>query len=119
GQELTAELKNKLGIAADKGCLVADVMENSPAAKAGLKEADVITWVNDRAVANPQELRDAIHKAGSGKEVTLKVVRGKETKEIKCQVEQAPKGLASTWRFDPQRPFFSYRFGDMPRFFDN
>jgi S1-C subfamily serine protease len=44
-QTLTAELKEHLELKADKGVLVAHVWPHSPAAKAGLKEEDVITQV--------------------------------------------------------------------------
>jgi len=119
-QELSPELKNKLGIAVDKGCLVTDVMKDSPADRAGIKAEDVITGVNDKPVAGPQELRQAIQAVGAGKDVKVKVVRGKETRELTCKVEEAPRGLAHMWRFDSPRHFFNDRFfSEMPRFFDN
>jgi S1-C subfamily serine protease len=89
-QPLTPELKGRLGVAADSGALVGDVMPDSPAAKAGLKEGDVITSINGKAVKSSEELRDAIREAGVGKEVTLKVDRGKEEKEFKAKLAEAP-----------------------------
>jgi S1-C subfamily serine protease len=94
-QPLTADLKEHLGVAADKGALVARVLPNSPAAKAGLKEEDVITHVGDVAVSNPEQLREAVKKAGAGTEVVLKVVRGSEKLDLKARLEEAPAAAAA------------------------
>jgi len=89
-QPLTAELKEHLGLKTDKGALVASVLPDSPAARAGLKEEDVITHVDKAVVNSPEDLREAISKAAAGKEVVLKVVRGKEEMELKAKLAEAP-----------------------------
>jgi S1-C subfamily serine protease len=94
-QPLTPELKEHLGVAADKGALVARVLPNSPAAKAGLSEEDVITHVGDMAVSNPEQLREAVRKVGAGKEVVLKVVRGAKKMDVKARLEEAPAGVGA------------------------
>jgi S1-C subfamily serine protease len=86
-QPMTPELKEKLGTTADKGAVVKMVMPLSPAAKAGVLRDDVITAINDQAVAGAEELRGAVQKIGAGKEVTLKVLRGKDAKEFKIKLE--------------------------------
>jgi len=103
-QELTPELKARLKVAVDKGVVVVDVLPHSPAAKAGLKTDDVITGVDAQTVAKPEELRAAIQKMSAGKEITVKVLRGKETKEIKVQVAEMPLGLSWMQDFDKRFP---------------
>jgi S1-C subfamily serine protease len=102
-QTLTAELKKHLELAEDKGALVTDVLPNSPAARAGLQDEDVITHVGDTAVTTPEELRAAIQKARPDQEVTLKVVRGKEHLELKAQL-QALSPLAGVPSVFPEWP---------------
>lgn len=87
--ELTPAVKQRLGVSVDTGVVVADVMPNTPAAKAGLQRGDVVTAVNGKDVANPEELRQAIRAAGAGQELTMKVARGKETREVKAKLEAA------------------------------
>jgi S1-C subfamily serine protease len=91
-QELTPDLKKRLGIAADQGALITDVGRGTPAEKAGLRTNDVITAVDNTPVANLEELRAAVQKAGPGKEVTLTVARGKETLTLKAKLEETAAG---------------------------
>jgi S1-C subfamily serine protease len=87
---LTAELRTHLQLNTDKGAVVAQVLPESPAAEAGLAVDDVVTHVGAVAVANPEELRNAIRELGAGKAVTLKVVRGKKEMELQTRLREAP-----------------------------
>jgi serine protease Do len=71
-QPLTKELAEGLGLAADKGALVAGAQDGTPAQKAGLKSGDVIVAVNGEKVADARELtrRIGAMKPGSRAEVT-------------------------------------------------
>jgi hypothetical protein len=90
---LTTEEKNRLGVTADNGAVIMEVAPNTPAAKAGLARDDVITAVNDQPITNPMQLRQAVQKAGPGKDVTIKALRGTETKEFKARLEEAPADI--------------------------
>ena len=89
--KLTPELRGRLGVAADQGVVITEVLPDTPAALAGLKPDDVITGVNGKAVATPDDLREAIRKAGAGKDVSLSVLRGQTKQEVKARLgeEQA------------------------------
>jgi S1-C subfamily serine protease len=92
-RELTPDVKDQLVVKVDKGAVVTEVVPNTPAERAGLKPSDVITRFNGQPIANPAELRDAVHKAGIGKKVTFQAARGKDTKEFAVELEEAPGGL--------------------------
>ncbi len=114
-QELTPELKDRLKVGVDKGVVVVDVLPHSPAAKAGLKTDDVITGVDGQKVTKPEELRAAIQKMSAGKETTVKVMRGKESKEIKVQLAEMPFGLSWMHDFEKRWPAADSRFPmDLP-----
>jgi S1-C subfamily serine protease len=74
----------------DHGVAVTEVVANTPADKAGLKVGDVITDVNGKAVRSLDDLRDAVRRAGVGKEITIKAARGKGMKELHATLEEAP-----------------------------
>jgi S1-C subfamily serine protease len=126
-QPLKDDMKEHLGIKVEKGALVTQVMPDSPAAKAGVAELDVITRLGDTAVNSPQDLRQAVEKAGAGKEVTLQVVRGGKTLDLKAKLgEQAASGSfgpENGFGFGPENGFpklpqgFEKFQGHMPSFF--
>jgi S1-C subfamily serine protease len=89
-QPLTAEARQRLGVTADHGVVVTDVLANSPADRAGLKTGDVITGAAGHDVTDAAGLREAISTAGAAKELTLNVLRGKEKKEVKARLEEPP-----------------------------
>ena len=68
-----------------KGVTVKDVDENSPAAKAGMKDGDIITSVNGKDVAGVDELRSAIKDLKEGETVQFSYKRdGKsQTADVK------------------------------------
>ena len=64
-----------------KGAAINSVSEGSPAEKAGLKEKDVITKLNDKAIDGPKSLYDAVGEHKVDDKVTITYLRdGKEKK---------------------------------------
>lgn len=66
-----------------KGAKVTKVMPDSAAAKAGLKDSDVIVSVNGKSVKDREALLLILSDYRKDDEIKLKVVRGESTKEIK------------------------------------
>jgi C-terminal processing protease CtpA/Prc len=88
--ELTPRFKQRMGITHEEGAVVLEVMPDSPAAKAGVRHGDVITEVNGQKVEDSGQLREAVRKAGVGKQVRLEVMRGSQKKELDARLEEAP-----------------------------
>ena len=97
-QDLTPALAVTMEGAPKDGVLVGDVMEKSPAEKAGLRRGDVITKLDGDAVRSSSELRNRVALRGAGKEVRLTVWRGGETKDltIKLRAEAEEKKVTET-----------------------
>ncbi|HMR92630.1 MAG TPA: PDZ domain-containing protein [Chitinophagaceae bacterium] len=68
-----------------KGVKVLSVTKESAAAKAGLKEGDIITKIGDKAVGTPDDLSDIIRDHKPGDKVTVTYLRDK--KENKASAE--------------------------------
>ncbi|MBN2023361.1 MAG: PDZ domain-containing protein [Pirellulales bacterium] len=86
---LPALLRAHLDVPADQGVLAVAVMPDSPAAKAGLKEFDVLLKVNDQTIGDVGDLVKAIDEA-AGKEVTLAIVRQGKPETVKVTPEKRP-----------------------------
>ena len=67
----------------DTGIYVAQITNNGPASNTDLKEADIITSIDGKELNTMNDLREYIYTKKPNDEVTLKITRGKLTKEIK------------------------------------
>ena len=81
--------------------MVRDVLDDSPAAKAGLKSGDFIVYVNDLRVETVVEFRDQLNSSGIGSMITLRVGRrtkkGIEGMDKHLKLEELPKGDMTDW----------------------
>jgi serine protease Do len=93
-QEVNQDLAKEFGAPDTSGALVADVMEDSPAAKAGLERGDIITNFNGTGVKDPAHLRALVAETAPGTTVTLTIFRDKKSREITVTVAELPKELA-------------------------
>lgn len=71
-------------------CRISGVKPDSPAAKAGLKAGDVVTKFDGQKIATFDDLKNQILKKKPGDEVTLEVVRAKETITLKAVLGRSP-----------------------------
>ena len=92
-QELTPELASQFGLSETKGVLVSDVMDDSPAKKAGFERADVITEYDGKPMDSPTHLRNAVAQTPIGRKVSIKVIRDKKVKAIDVTIAEQPKSL--------------------------
>lgn len=91
-QDLTPNLAKVLGVKnVTEGAVITEVVPNSPAYKAGLKEKDVIIGFNGKPVKNASELKSYILITKPGTEVVLDVVRGNRVEKIKVVVGSPPE----------------------------
>jgi serine protease Do len=74
-QEVTAEKAKELKLRAEHGVVIGKVLEDSPAAKAGLKDGDVITEINGQRVEGTVQFRRMIHETPAGRTLQLTVSR--------------------------------------------
>jgi serine protease Do len=93
-QELTPELASQFGITETKGVLVSDVMEDSPAKKAGFERADVIVEYDGKPMDSPTHLRNAVAQTPVGKKVVVKIIRDKKAKTIDLTIVEQPKSMS-------------------------
>lgn len=81
-QPITPELAQQFHLEEEYGALVADVIEDSPAEKAGIKRGDVIIEFKGKKIEGPYTLRNIVAGTPPGEVVELKVVRDGEVKSL-------------------------------------
>jgi len=94
--EVTPADAKDLKLSAERGVVVARVTENSPAAKAGLKEKDVITEVNGQRVEGAAQFRRIIHETPAGRTVQLTVWRDGRAQTLSATLGKAEE-RHNTW----------------------
>jgi serine protease Do/serine protease DegQ len=83
-QPVTEELARSFGLKKARGALVADVMKQSPAEVAGLRQGDVIISLAGTEVKDSQHLQRLVGEAPAGKPLEMVVAR--DGKELKLSV---------------------------------
>jgi serine protease Do len=89
-QNLTPALAESLNLKNQKGALVADVEPNSPAAKAGIKEGDVITSVNGQPIDEPNRLTMTVSGVGPDTKLNLDMLRDGSVKHLAVTTAERP-----------------------------
>jgi len=74
-QDLDAELAPRFGLKEARGAIVADVLPDSPAERAGLRQDDVVVAFDGRPVGNSTELRVMIAQLAPGSRATIRIMR--------------------------------------------
>lgn len=72
------------------GAMVTDVLKDSPAEKAGLKQEDIILSYNNAPVESLGGFRNAVSLMAPGSQLTLKVLRDGKTQKIDVTITAVP-----------------------------
>jgi serine protease Do len=81
-QEITSEKAKELKLPAERGVLLERIVPDSPAAKAGLKDNDVITEINGQRVEGAAQFRRMIHEIPAGRSVQFTVWRDGKAQSV-------------------------------------
>ena len=93
-QELTPELAKGFGLKEPRGVLIADVVKDSPADRAGLTSGDVLIEFDSKKVDTPQDLQKIVAATAPGKGVPVKVWREKGEKTLEIRLGETPEETA-------------------------
>jgi serine protease Do len=93
-QPLTPELAKSFGLKEPKGVLIADVVKDSPADKAGLAAGDVLMEFDGKKLDAPQDLQKIVAVTAPGKGVPVKLWREKGEKTLEIKIGETPEETA-------------------------
>lgn len=86
-QELDEELADALGLDDTEGILVSDVVEDSPADRAGLERGDVIVSLDGDPVSSMARFRNRVAAAGPDAPFTCEIVRKGKRKTVRGKLD--------------------------------
>lgn len=89
-QEVDRDLAESFGLDRPHGAVVTQVMENSPAKKAGIQEGDIIVGFNDREIEFSGDLPAIVGRLRAGTTSNMDVVRDGEHVLLSVKVGEAP-----------------------------
>lgn len=96
-QPVTPEIAESLGLDEAKGALVTEVLPDSPAAKAGVRQGDVVLSFEGKAINTLRDLTRVVADTSVGTKASMQLVR--DGKEIKLAAEigvQKPEQVAAS-----------------------
>jgi len=93
-QPLTSELAESFGLEKSRGILIAQVNEGSPAAKAGLKQGDVIVSFQGKPVTDVGDFRNRVSLTAPGKTETLSIMRDGKRRDVNVTIGELSKAEA-------------------------
>jgi serine protease Do len=88
-QDVNADKAKELKLPAERGVLLGRIVPDSPAAKAGLKENDVITEINGQRVEGEAQFRRMIREIPAGRTVQLTVWRDGRAQSVSVTLGKA------------------------------
>jgi serine protease Do len=103
-QEVSSEKAKELKLPAERGVLLERIVPDSPAAKAGLKDSDVITEINGQRVEGAAQFRRMIHEIPAGRSVQFTVWRDGRAQTISVTLGKSEEH-GNTWFRTAPRAF--------------
>jgi serine protease Do len=89
-QQMSPEIASSLGLTGERGALVADVTPDSPAARAGIKQGDVIVKFNSHDIDKLHDLPRLVADTAINSTVDMTVWRNGRNEQLQVSVGQMP-----------------------------
>jgi serine protease Do len=113
-REVTADKARELKLPAERGVVLGKIVPDSPAAKAGLKENDVVTEINGQRVEGAAQFRRMVHEIPAGRSIQLTVWRDGRSQTLSATLGKSEERRQSLKMIAPSAGAFAFRMPDMP-----
>ena len=90
-QDITPELAESFGLAKDKGAIIAGVVRNGPADRAGIRPGDILLTVAGQPVSSTAETLNLIAQLAPGRKATMTVMRKNREAAVEVNVAKRPR----------------------------
>jgi len=101
GQDIDSGLADAMNLDVNQGAFVSEVSPDSAADKGGIQAGDIITEINNRAVASFQELRAKVASSGAGAKLELTVLRKGKREKLNVVLGDATQNVVVAKEIHP------------------
>ncbi|MBU6467658.1 MAG: Do family serine endopeptidase [Betaproteobacteria bacterium] len=91
-QDLTPELADSFHLPSTQGALLAGILTNGPADKAGAKPGDILIEVDGHVINDSRDMLNQVATLTPKTKITIKVLRNGRTITLNLTVDKRPKG---------------------------
>jgi serine protease DegQ len=92
-QDITPELAESFGLARESGAIIAGVVRDGPADRAGIKPGDILLAVAGKAVANTNDMLTLIAQLPPGQKARMTVMRKDRQSTLDVLVGKRPRAV--------------------------
>ena len=114
--DITAERAKALNLKEERGAEVTNIAKDSPAAKAGIKEADVVLEYDGTAVQGIEQLTRLVRETPVGRQVKIAVWRNGAAQTVTATIEARKGTVIRSDGLDISVPFIRPPQIEIPRF---
>ncbi len=112
--EVTADKAKELKLSAERGVVLGKIVPDSPAAKAGLKENDVVTEINGQRVEGAAQFRRMIREIPAGRSIQLTVWREGRSQTGSATLGKSEERRRAMKMVAPTPGAFAFRMPEIP-----
>ncbi len=112
--EVTADKAKELKLSAERGVVLGKIVPDSPAAKAGLKENDVVTEINGQREEEEAQFRRMIREIPAERTIQLTVWRDGRTQTVSATLGKSEERRHAMKMATPRPGTFAFRIPEIP-----
>ncbi|HXM99712.1 MAG TPA: PDZ domain-containing protein [Candidatus Dormibacteraeota bacterium] len=110
--DVTAEKAKEFKLSAERGVLLGKIVPDSPAAKGGLKQNDVVMELNGQRVESAAQFRRMVREIPAGRTVQLAVWREGRTQTLSVKLGKSEEGHSKWMKSMPGS--FAFKMPEIP-----
>jgi serine protease Do len=111
--EVTTDKAKELKLPAERGVVLGKIVPDSPAAKAGLKENDVVTEINGQRVEGAAQFHRMVHEIPAGRSIQLTVWRDGRSQTLNATLGKSVERRRGLKMVAPMPGTFAFRMPEV------
>jgi S1-C subfamily serine protease len=90
GLSITKDIAEHYGLPVDKGVLVADIVRESPAERAGIEQNDIVLEIDDTEISSVEQIQKIFGDRKAGDSIEISILRESRRGRLKVRLERMP-----------------------------